>query len=321
MKRATSKCFWRAHRLGQHLVGDVADQRVLERKLAARPPSRAAVAARRGGPSRAAPRSAAAGRRPRRRATAASAPSQKVAPDHRGVREQAPLERLERVQPRREQPLHGGRQLGRARAVLLCQAAHHLLGEQRVAARRARRPPRPRRRRRLAHAAAARRSARASRSRRAGRGTASSQSRRTPPQPLAALEQLVAREADLQHRRAQPLRPRYSIRSSMPSSAQWMSSHTSTSGRSRASPSTDGAHGREEALRGRAARPPAPRAARPSSAASMPSRRAITATFDAERCCSSAHSASASSAPHPRRSFSHATARRIAVGDRALGAQ
>ena len=119
--------------LRQHLVGDVADQHVLERHLGlAR--QRTALA---GDDdvlfSQRAQRvlqiaTLGAGNR-RERALPEGAP------DDRRVCEQTPLERLERVQPRGQQRLHGVGHLGRARAVLLGQAAHHLLDEQRVALR------------------------------------------------------------------------------------------------------------------------------------------------------------------------------------------
>ena len=124
-------------------------------------------------------------------------------PDHRGVREQAPLERLERVEARRQQGLHRRRQLGRAGALRLGQAAHHLLDEQRVALG-ARGDGGEHL---LADALDAHqrgdqlaRLALAERLEEDRRGVAA----HSPPTG-PALEQLFAREADLQHRRARPL--------------------------------------------------------------------------------------------------------------------
>ena len=131
MKRRDLEVLLRPHGLRQHLVGGVANQRVLERELGL-----------------AGERTALAGdddvlvaQRPQRLGQIAAlgfgdrgeSALPERPPDHRGVREQAPLERLERVEARRQQGLHGRRQLGGARALLLGQAAHHLLGEQRVA--------------------------------------------------------------------------------------------------------------------------------------------------------------------------------------------
>ena len=57
------------------------------------------------------------------------------APEHGGVRDELALEALQRVQPRREQALHGLGKLGRRGAALLGDALHHRLGEERVAPR------------------------------------------------------------------------------------------------------------------------------------------------------------------------------------------
>ena len=54
--------------------------------------------------------------------------------EHRRVRDELALERLERVQARRQESLHGVGQLRRGGAALLGDPLHHLLGEQRVAA-------------------------------------------------------------------------------------------------------------------------------------------------------------------------------------------
>ncbi len=53
--------------------------------------------------------------------------------EHRRVRDQLALERLQRVQAGREQALHGVGELGRRGAALLGDPLHHLLGEQGVA--------------------------------------------------------------------------------------------------------------------------------------------------------------------------------------------
>ena len=120
----------RAHRLGQHRVGDVADQHVLEGELllvgeaaAIAGYDQVLVA--------------------QRRERCLQLPSMSCgdrgqhalpegASNDRRVRDQLALERLERVQARGQQPLHRVRELGSAGRAFLGEALHHLLGEQRV---------------------------------------------------------------------------------------------------------------------------------------------------------------------------------------------
>ena len=190
-----------AHGPGQHLVGRVADQRVLERKLGLagkrnalagdddvlvpqRPQCRGEVSP--------------LGRGDRGQGALPERP-----PDHGGVSEQATLEGLERVQACRQQRLDGRGQLGGVRAFLLRQAPNHLLGEQRVALRA--------RRHRSDDAAVGAgdvhqrgdqlaRLAVAERLEEHSRRVASHASPAS-----AAREQLFSGEADLQHGRAHPL--------------------------------------------------------------------------------------------------------------------
>ena len=161
-------------------------------------------------------------------ATGASAPSQNVAADDGRVGDQMALERLERVQARGQQPLHGVGQLGRLAASFLGEPLHHLLGEQRVALGALGE--------RVEHlgfragvAQQRSRSARACRPGPADRGTGSSSCAATPPQP----GRRSSSSSRVRHTCSTGARShcdRYSIRSSMPSSAQWMSSQASTSG-------------------------------------------------------------------------------------------
>jgi len=107
----------RAHGLREHLVRRVADQRVLERELGLAGKCRALA----GDDDVLVPQ------RPQRLRQIAplgfrdggQTALPERPPDHRRVREQAPLEGLKRIKPGREQALHGRRQLGGARALLL----------------------------------------------------------------------------------------------------------------------------------------------------------------------------------------------------------
>jgi hypothetical protein len=115
----------------KHLVGRVANQRMLERQLGLAG-ERVAVAcddyvllaqhAQR------LLQIAALGLDDRRQRALPEGP-----PDDRGVRQQPLLKWLQRVQPRGQQRLHGRRQLGGVGAFVFRQASHHLLGEQRIA--------------------------------------------------------------------------------------------------------------------------------------------------------------------------------------------
>ena len=120
----------RAHRLGQHRVGDVADQHVLEGELLLVGEA-AAIAGN--------DQVLVAQRRQRRLqlpSVSCGDRGQHTLPEgasnDRRVRDQLALERLERVQARGQQPLHRVRELGRAGRSFLGEALHHLLGEQRV---------------------------------------------------------------------------------------------------------------------------------------------------------------------------------------------
>ena len=233
-----------AHRLRQRRVGDVADQHVLERVLAL---AGQAAAGGRHDEVLAAQRLE---RRPQveaRLARVADGALPEGLADHRGRLQDPALGARQRVEPRREHRVHGlGQRLGVAGA-LLDDPVDHLLGEQRVAARAlgdllgelgsARRPRRR----------AARRPARGSGRGRAGRGVIVVALRRPPPQPgRRSSSSSRARQTISTGPRTQ--RARCSIRSSIPSSAQWMSSTAKTSGCAAAAGLDHGPHRGEQAL-------------------------------------------------------------------------
>ena len=185
------------HRLGQHAVGHVPDQHVLERQLALA--RETAFGARRKDvlllqrgerPPQVAPLGA-------RQRHQRSLPER--APDHSRLLDQPPLERIERVEARGQHALDGVWQLG-CLAALLGDAPRHLLREQRVAARplhhRGHERPAARQKRRDERLGVGR----AQRVEdQLGRRAPSAAPARTP------VEQLVAREADDQERSADPL--------------------------------------------------------------------------------------------------------------------
>ena len=146
-----------------------------------------------------------AGRPPRPRRRAISAPSQKVRP----ITEACASRRRWNGSSESSRAASSACTVAGSSAALAPSSSdeppHHLLGEQRVAlgALGDRRDDRSRCRRR--RAAASEISSRVSASPSGSRKIVVA-SRRTPPQPGAALEQLVAGQADLQHRRAHPLR-------------------------------------------------------------------------------------------------------------------
>ena len=123
----------RAYRLGKHLVGDVANQHVLERQLGLA----LVLAGGLGdhdvlllqGEQRLVQVAALLLGHHRERLL----PERPA--DHGRLLHHAALERVQRVQPGGQQCLHRVRQVGGAGAALLHQPAHHLLGEERVAAR------------------------------------------------------------------------------------------------------------------------------------------------------------------------------------------
>ena len=174
------------------------------------------------------------GRGPRSPASARERPLPERAADDRRVLHEAALEGLERVEPRREQRLHGVRQLAGVAVAPPRRGAAPSPRRTAGCRRSARRPLRPARRSpslpASSDAISSRGLARAS----SGSRKIEVASRRPPPQLGAALEQLVARQADDAAAGARTHCARCSIRSSMPSSAQWMSSNASTSGAARA---------------------------------------------------------------------------------------
>ena len=188
----------RPHGLGQHPVGHVADQDVLERQLAlAGQPALGAggedvLLLQRDERLLQLARVGLGQRRQR--------PFPERAPDDGGLLDDASLERLQRVEPGRQDGLNGVGQLGLAHAALLGDPARHLLGEQRVAARALdqRRKHglarRQQRRDQLLGLPGAQRVEHQLR----GRAAAAAPAR-------APVEQLVARQADQQQRRAHPL--------------------------------------------------------------------------------------------------------------------
>ena len=219
----------RAHRLGQHPVGDVADQHVLERELAlARQPALGArgedvlLLQRRQRALEVAP--LLLGERRQRALPERAA-------DHGRLLHEPPLERLERVEPRGEHRLDACRAARSACSPpSSAMRRDHLLGEERVAARaldhrRQRAARRARRRRR----AAARRRARGCRPASAARGRAGWRCAGRRPSSAGARAARRASGRAASAARA-PTAPGARSASSMPSSAQWMSSNASTSG-------------------------------------------------------------------------------------------
>ena len=188
----------RAHGLGQHPVGHVADQHVLEAELALA--LHVALAGRhedvlllQRGERAAKVLALGVGERGERALREGPA-------DHRSLLHEPALERPQRVEPRGQHALHGVRQRG-SLAALLGDPARHLLGEQRVAARalghghRALEAGRQQR----VHQRARLRGAERLEHELGGRAAPAAPAR--PP-----VEQLVAGEADEHERRAYPLR-------------------------------------------------------------------------------------------------------------------
>ena len=226
MKLPTSKCFAAADRLGQHPVGHVADQHVLERQLAlAGQPHRRrrdedVLLLERA--ERLAEVASLRARRRRQRALPERAP-------HDGrLLHQPPLERLERVEPRRQQGLHGVGQLGRLVAPVLARSgaaissANSGLPPARSATAGDDLEPGP-------PAAARATSSRRLLGRQRARGR--SRSRRAARRPSSGGGRAARRAPGRRScSGARTHCARCSIRSSIPSSAQWMSSNASTSG-------------------------------------------------------------------------------------------
>ena len=188
-----------ADRLREHPVGHVADQHVLEGHLAVA--HERAVERRREDvlllkrDQRAVEVAALGLRHARERAL------RERAPDHGRLLHQPPLERLERVEPRRQHRLDGVRQLGRLDRALLGDSPRHLLGEERVPAgalRHGRHDLLALRQQLADQLAAVLVAERAEHQLRGGAPAAA------PARP--AVEQLVARQAHQHQRRAHPLR-------------------------------------------------------------------------------------------------------------------
>ena len=197
----------------------------------------------------------------------ASESSQNVRPDDRGLLDELALEGLERVEPRRQQRLDRVGQLGRARPrpprAGAGRSPRRRTGCRPHARRCARAAPRRYRRRAAARVTSARVSSGVSGSRKIEVA-----SRRPPPQPWRRSSSSSRARQSISSGPRTHL-ARCSIRSSMPWSAQWMSSNASTSGPRRARPSTALRDGGEEALAQRCGSSAAPAAS--SSGASMPS--------------------------------------------------
>ncbi len=301
MNCADLEVLLRAHRLGQHLVGGVADQRVLERQLR--------LAGKRA--SLADDDEVLLAQRPQRLlqipALGLHDRRQRALPErspHDGrVRQQPTLEGLERVQPRRQQRLHRRRQLGRAGSLLLGQAAHHLLGEQRVALgpRRdrgdhalARLVDRQQRGDQLARVVLAERLEEDS------RGVAAHAAPAGAP-----LEQLFPGEADLQHRGPHPLHEMLDqVEHSLIGPVDVLPDQHQR-------PLARQAFDARSAPRRRTLRAPAGRRAPPKatarSGASIPSRRPISAILEGEASPPS-RSGSSNSSSSRAESFAHAVA-------------
>ena len=192
-----------AHRLGQHPVGHVADQHVLERQLALARQAR--LGAGREDVLLLQARSASPRSRPSSSASGASEPSQNVRPTTLACCTSRRSNGSSASSRAASTACTVSGQLGDPVALLLREAAHHLLGEQRVAAGAlghlrhqlaAAGPSRPSR-----AATSSRESSAAERVEEQLGGVA------PPAAPArAALEQLVAGQADQQQRRAHPLR-------------------------------------------------------------------------------------------------------------------
>ena len=114
MKSPDLEVLARPDRLGEHPVGDVADQHVLEGQLALAG-QRGSRRPGRGCPSPGATISARSSSRWSLPASGASEPSQNVRPDDGRLLDEAALERVERVEPGRQHGLDGVGQLGRPR--------------------------------------------------------------------------------------------------------------------------------------------------------------------------------------------------------------
>ena len=236
----------RAHGPRQHPVGDVADQDVLERVLAlAGKPHRR----RRGRrcPSPEARRAARWSSRVGLRATAVSAPSQKVRPTTAACCTSRRSHRLERVETRGQQGLDRVRQLDHAPPPASSQGGAPSPRRTAGCRLRARRPrpttpsaelPSRQQRADQLPGLLARQRVEEDRGRVRGGPRPSScaarAARRAPGRAAAA--------------GARTHWARYSIRSSIPWSAQWMSSNTSTSGLTQRHALDHRAHGREEGL-------------------------------------------------------------------------
>ncbi len=134
MNRATSR--WRcAHRFGEGRVGDVADQDVLEGQLAlARELARELARSRRDDDVLLLQARQRARQLPWRRKRAQQARPE-GAPDDRRLLYEAALERVERVEPGGKDRLDAAGQARQLGDALFGDAAHHLLGEERIALR------------------------------------------------------------------------------------------------------------------------------------------------------------------------------------------
>ncbi len=192
-----------AHRLGEHPVGHVADQHVLEGQLAlarqARLRARARGCPSPGGPTAPSPRS-----RPSSSASGASEPSQNVRPTTAACCTSRRSNGLERVEARGQHRLHGVGQLGdRRRPPPRPGAAPS--PRRTAGCRRSARPPAARARRRAVVAEQRRHQL----ARVVGRERVEEELGGVAPPAAPArapLEQLVARQAEQHQRRAHPLR-------------------------------------------------------------------------------------------------------------------
>ena len=228
-ERADLGVLARADDLRQHLIGDVADQGVREHELSL--VRRAAIVAEHDQVPLLQSGDGAGEVRSRLGAHARERVERKATADDRCVAEQLTLDGSERVESGGEQPLHRVGQLGRDAGALLGDPLDQRFGEQRVAARTLGQP-----------VGQLRRTAAPRASRSISRRVSRSSSRSSRMLVVAFL--MLAQSGLLSSRSSRPRHScmtgarshcaRYSISSSVPSSAQCRSSHTITSTRSRA---------------------------------------------------------------------------------------
>ena len=279
-----------ADRLGQHPVGDVADQHVLERVLAARPRAGCPSTARRG-PSPGATSARRSGRSPRRVPRRRASPPRTCDPRPPPAgRAGARAARASRAAPRAgPAPCRAARRPRTSRP----RPAAAPSPRRRTGCRPRASPPRS-----AAFSASAPCGSSAVTSLRVSSGLSGSRkidvAPRRPPPHAARCSSSSSRARQRSSSGPRTHCARYSIRSSIPWSAQWMSSKASTSGCWRARASIVARTAEKNASRSFCGSSPSSSEAA-SSGTSMPSSRATSA---ARRSIASRSSSSSSSSPH-----------------------